>query len=62
MENVQEVMGITIGEDTTGVNMLNVEAGAYTFKKVTNRTKPMATALPEGFRIKPKIPINPLLD
>ena len=61
-ENVLEVTEITIGEDTIDVNVLNVEAGAYAYKKVANRTKPVATTLPEEFRIKRKIPVDPLLD
>ena len=36
VENVLEVTEITIGEDTS---VLNVEAGAYAYKKVANRTK-----------------------
>ena len=62
MESVQEATEITIREDTIDVSVLNLEAGAYAYKNVANRTKPVATALPEAFRIKPKIPINPLLD
>jgi len=62
MESVQEATEITIREDTIDVSVLNLEAGAYAYKTVANRTKPVATALPEEFRIKPKIPINPLLD
>ena len=61
-ENVVEVTEITIGEDTIDISVLNIEAGAYAYKKVANRTKPVATTLPEEFRIKRKIPVDPLLD
>jgi len=50
-ENVLEVTEITIGEDTIDVSVLNVEAGAYAYKKVANQTKPVATTLPEEFRM-----------
>jgi len=62
METVREATEITTGEDTIDVSVLNVEAGTYAYKNVANRTKPVATTLPEEFRTKCKIPINPLLD
>ena len=62
MENVLEATEITTGEDTTDVSVLNVEAGTYAYKNVTNRTKLVATILPEEFRTKCKIPGDPLLD
>lgn len=34
----------------------------YAYKKVENRTKPVATTLPEEFRIERRIPGNPLAD
>jgi len=51
MESVREATEITTGEDTIDVSVLNVEAGAYTYKKVADRTKPVATTLPEEFRM-----------
>jgi len=62
METVREVTEITTGEDTIDVSVLNVEAGTYAYKNVANRTKPVATTLPEEFRTKCKIPSDPLLD
>ena len=62
MESIQEATEITTGEDTIDVSVLNVEAGAYTYKRVANRMKPVAITLPEEFTIKCKIPLDPFLD
>ena len=35
---------------------------AFAYKKVANRVKPVATTLPEEFRIVRKIPSDPLAD
>lgn len=36
------------------------ETTTYAYKKVANRTKPVATTLPENFRIVRRIPCDPL--
>jgi len=61
LTNIVEVIEIEIGEDQVEVFSQN-QASAYAYKKVANRTKPVATTLPEEFRIKRKIPVDPLLD
>lgn len=54
----QEIYEICLQQLSQHVN--NTEASNYAYKKVTNRVKPVATTLPEKFRIVRRIPCNPL--
>ncbi|RDB24437.1 hypothetical protein Hypma_008418 [Hypsizygus marmoreus] len=50
----------TRSPDTYDISLENIHTLAY--KKVANRVKPVATTLPEEFRIVRRIPVDPLLD
>jgi hypothetical protein len=64
IENIQHVFNIEIidgekaGEQTIQVS--EIPADQYVYKKVANRVKPVATTLPEDFRIVRKFPSDPL--
>lgn len=54
----QEIYEICLQQVSQHIN--NTEASNYAYKKVANRVKPVATTLPEKFRIVQRIPCNPL--
>lgn len=54
----QEIYEINLAELAHHNN--NIQASNYKYKKVANRIKPVATTLPEQFRIVRRIPCDPL--
>ena len=56
--NVTEVFNIVY--DEFNVKSVEEEVDVFGYKKVENRVKPVATTLPEEFRINRKFPSNPL--